>query len=497
MNQAYTDLLEQFNDIYQLGIVAELLHWDQEVMMPKGSAEQRAEQTASLHKVIHQKTVSQQVKELLGQLEETQEKLGPLEQANLREAARTYKRAAQVPEKLVAALAKHEVLATEAWLAARKEKDYKLFQPSFETMLQLKRELADHIRGERSRYDALLDEYEPDETSANVSAQFAALRPHLVELLDKIKGSDKPTNPDALKGDFPAQKQKAYCRKIIEEMGFSFQEGRLDVSTHPFCSGGGSDVRITTRYTTDSIDGALFGCMHETGHGLYEQGLDKKRLGTPAGTFASLGLHESQSRYWENVIGRSYAFWEHYYPSLQETFPAPFQSLPLDEYWRHINHVTPSFIRTESDEVTYNLHIILRFELELELIDGKIETKDLPEVWNDRFERDFGIRPADDTEGCLQDIHWAAGLFGYFPTYSIGNLYSGQLAETIREALPVDELLRKGELLPIREWLREHVHAPGRTQLARNLITSVTGKAPTEAPFVAYLNEKYSRIYGL
>jgi carboxypeptidase Taq len=494
--KAYDQLLEHFTSIHHLSSVMELLNWDQEVNMPKGGAAKRGDELAAVQTVIHQKSTDPRIAEWADSLENQSTDLTEAQQADVREAKKAFERETKVPAKLVAALAKETVLSTEAWAKARKENDFQQFLPSLTRTLELKREFADAIRGEKSRYDVLLDEYEPNETSAYLRELFGRMRPKLVSLLDKIKGSSHPTDPAKIRGEFSEAKQAQLCRNVIEKMGFSFQEGRLDTSTHPFCSGMASDVRLTTRYDDDSIEQALFGCMHEAGHGLYEQGMDRNRIGAPANTFASLGLHESQSRFWENMIGRSEAFWHTFYPELQQAFPSPFQQLSLNEFWRNINHVTPSFIRTESDEVTYNLHIILRFEIELGLVEGTLSAADLPEVWNQRFTDSFGITPANDGEGCLQDIHWAAGLVGYFPTYALGNLYAAQLYNTINQHIDIEESLKRGELLPIRDWLIEHVHQPGRIKYARDLMESVNGTPLHEDAFIDYINKKYATVYG-
>lgn len=493
---AYNNAMSYFKELFHLGNIVGLLHWDQEVMMPKGSSSQRAGDTAALQTIIHQRTIAPKVEELLSELDAYKEELSLEESADLREAWKAYKQATLVPERLVSELAKLSVTATEKWFEARKEKQYSIFLPYLKETIELKREFADAIRGERSRYDALLDQYEPNETSAQLTEIFSSLRLQLVELLGKIKDAPNPTDPSNIQGAFAIEEQKAFCTNVIQQMGFSFEHGRLDRSSHPFCSGSGIDVRLTTRYAEENIEEGLFGAMHEAGHGLYEQGMAGKRLGRPAGVYASLGLHESQSRFWENMIGRSELFWEGQYPKLQAQFPTPFASLPLQEFWRSINHVEPSFIRTEADEVTYSLHIILRFEIELELVEGTLSPADIPEAWNTRFQESFGILPPDDALGCLQDIHWATGGVGYFPTYSLGNLYAAQFYAQMEQELDLPKLMQAGELLPIRDWLKQNVHQAGRTRYARELVQHVTGQPLSAKPFMEYLNTKYSKVYG-
>ncbi len=494
--ESYQALLKRYQEIHNLSGISSLLHWDQELMMPPEGAPQRAEQLGTLKKVMHERQTDPAIGELLQELEQSSELESDVEKANLREARRSYDLATKVPSDLVEALGKHEVIATQGWVKARKEDDYTNFWPLFHQMVAFQREYADAIRGDRSRYDELLDQYEPGETAANVKVIFANLRSELNQLLDKIKGSSSPTDPSKLTGHFSQEKQKKFSTQIIQAMGYQSTAGRLDASTHPFCTGTGGDVRITTRYNDTNFSEDIFSCMHEAGHALYEQGLDRSRLGTPSMVAASLGMHESQSRLWENFVGRSLPFWKHFYPALQDVFPSPFQSVELNEFWRLINHVEPSYIRTEADEVTYNLHIILRFEIEQKLIDGSLDVDDLPDFWNQQFHHDFGRTPDSLKTGCLQDIHWPAGIFGYFPTYALGNLYAAQLYEQIVEELPFENLLLQGDLLPIREWLREKIHQQGHTYPSPELVQRVTHRPLSAQPLLTYLNDKFGKIYS-
>ncbi len=491
----YQELMKRYNEIHHLGSIAQLLQWDQEVMMPREGGAQRAEQLAALQKVIHAHNTAPPIGEILATIDFNADWTDE-QKADLREAKKTYDLATKVPADLVAEIARLEVLTTQSWVAARQSEEYDDFWPLFKSTLQRRREYADAIRGERCRYDALLDLYEPGETSANLRPLFAELRTQLRGILEKIQGSSHPTNPAALVTEYPEEKQRPFSEKVIQQMGYNLKAGRLDVSAHPFCTGTGGDVRITTRYNKNNFTEALFGCMHETGHALYEQGLNRERLPFPAGGAASLGIHESQSRMWENMIGRSEPFWEYFYPMLKEQFPTPFNNIAPDEFWRLINHVEKSFIRTEADEVTYNLHIIMRFEVEEQLLEDKLSIDDLPEYWNHQFQQDFGVTPTSLKQGCIQDIHWPAGIFGYFPTYALGNLYAAQFYNTMTQQLPVNELLSKGELLPIREWLREQIHQYGHTYAPGDLCKRVTGKPLSIQPMLSYLNEKYGKVYN-
>ncbi|MBU53122.1 MAG: carboxypeptidase M32 [Deltaproteobacteria bacterium] len=496
-NKTFQLLMNRFRELHHLGSISELLDWDKEVMMPSGGTDQRAEETAVLSSLHHQRLTDPQVGEWIAELEDV-DSLNEVERADLREAKRAYDKATKVPPTLVEELAKLSVTAVQAWAGARKEKDFSAFAPKLKQIVKCKREYADAIRGEKSRYDALLDDYEPNERSEDLKEIFSSLREATVPLLQTLKEATYQPDPEHLKGDFSIDTQKAFSLKVLDKMGYNINEGRLDVSTHPFCTGNGADVRITTRYQTSQMTESLFGCMHEGGHALYEQGMDRARLDKPAGGYASLGIHESQSRLWENNVGRSMAFWEHFYPQLQESFHAPFSSVDLQDYWRAINIVSPSFIRTESDEITYNLHIILRFDIEVALLEGDIEIDDLPTAWNERFEKDFGIKVTDDSVGCLQDIHWAAGLFGYFPTYTLGNLYAAQFFQSAQQALPeLESMFRKGELAPLRQWLKTNIHEPGSVHFARDLCKKVTGAPLSIDPFVQYINDKFAKVYKL
>jgi carboxypeptidase Taq len=344
----------------------------------------------------------------------------------------------------------------------------------------------------------LLDEYEPGATSAGLTRMFSSLAQELAPLVKKIVASPRKPRAELLQRSFPREKQEEFGRLVARDMGFDFDAGRLDVSAHPFCSGfAPSDVRITTRYKEDELTESLFGIMHEAGHGLYEQGLDATKFGTPLAEACSTGVHESQSRLWENLVGRSRPFWRHYYPKLRALFPAELADASEQDFLFAINLVTPSLIRTESDEVTYNLHIIVRFEIERDLLSGKLPVAELPRAWNAKYEELLGITPPKDSEGCLQDVHWSIGLFGYFPTYTLGNLYAAQLFTKARAELGLDARLERGELGPLRSWLREKVHRKGMFLRPNDLITEVTGKPPSQEDFVSYLKKKYGELYGI
>jgi carboxypeptidase Taq len=362
----------------------------------------------------------------------------------------------------------------------------------------LKRQVAEKIGYQTEPFDALLDEFEPGARAAEVQKVFDAVKGELVPLVHAVKTAPRQPNMALLAHDCPRDRQEAFGRQVAAAMGFDFQAGRLDVSTHPFCSGMSPlDVRMTTRYDEHYLPMSLFGIMHEAGHGLYEQGLDPVHAFTPMGQSVSLGIHESQSRLWENFVGRSRPFWVCYFPQLQAAFPV-LADVSLDDWYFAINAVRPSLIRVEADEVTYSLHIMLRFDLERQMIAGELQVADIPAAWNAGMQQLLGITPPNDAEGCLQDIHWSIGIFGYFPTYALGNLYAAQFCEAARRALlEFEAQLARGELTPLREWLRESIHRHGQRYRAAELVQVVTGQPLSHVPFINYLNSKYRPLYGL
>ncbi len=483
-------------ELHDLGEIQALLEWDQQVTMPPRGTEQRGAQMAVLAGLIHARLTDPALGELIAALEGRAD-LGQDRWADVREARRTRDRAVKIPAVLVTARAEACALAQAAWVEARRTNDFGLFRPHLEKVLDLTRQVAAAI-GTPDPYDALLDEYEPGMTAAALQEIFGGLQPRLTALLDRIQGAARRPDSGILKRPCPAPAQEAFCRRLMADQGYDLSAGRLDVSVHPFTSGTFGDVRITTRYDERWLPGALFGLLHEAGHAIYEQGLDPARYRDPAGATCSLGIHESQSRFWENLIGRSRPFWRHYYPLLKEAFPGTFDDVPDEDFYRAINTVEPSLIRVEADEVTYNLHIILRFELETLLVSGTLAVADLPGAWNDRMRSYLGLTPPTDALGVLQDIHWSSGAIGYFPTYALGNLYAAQFMEKLRADLPdLNERLARGELAPVKDWLNGKIHRPGRRWLAPELCERVTGRPLSAEPALAHLEAKYSDIYAL
>ncbi len=386
-----------------------------------------------------------------------------------------------------------------AWKAARSARDYSLFQPHLEELIRLKREQADLLGHDGERYDALLDAFEPGMTTARLEPMFADLAGELGTLLAAIKAAPQPPPPPFAGRDFPEEVQWAFSRRLLPELGYDLAAGRLDQSAHPFSTTIAlHDVRITTRMSSDDPFPAVMGTIHEAGHAMYEQGMDPEYEDLPVGTPPSLGLHESQSRLWENIVGRSRAFWEHYTPAILETMGEPLRGTGADDIYRHVNRVEPSLIRVDADEVTYNLHVLIRFELELAIMRNELEVADLPDAWNAAYERHLGVRPPHDGDGVLQDTHWSDGSFGYFPTYTLGTLYSAMLWDRLRADVPdVDQQIAAGQFAPLLGWLREHVHRPGSLYQGDELIERVTGSSIDHRPFMRYLWAKFGPLYGV
>ena len=477
-----------------------LLEWDERTKLPPAGGEYRAEQVSYLAGLIHRRATAPEVGEWLGELLDTPLADDPQSDtgAVVHHLKRDYDKQTKLPQTLVEELARTAVLGQQVWGEARKANDFARFQPVLEKTIKLKRQEAEAIGYDDVPYDALLDEYEPGEKTVNVRRVLADLREQLVPLVAQIAESPRRPNVELLKQNFPAGLQESFGRLAAESIGFDFRAGRLDVTDHPFCSDmGPRDVRITTRYEEHFFPSALFSILHEAGHGMYEQGLPDEWFGLPTGSATSLGIHESQSRMWENMVGRSRAFWEYFYPRAQQTFTS-LVDVPFDDFFFAINEVRPSLVRVEADEATYNLHILLRFELEQALLEGDLAVADLPAAWNAKYRDYLGIEPPDDADGVLQDVHWSAGLFGYFPTYSLGNLYASQFfAQAEQELGDLAAMFRRGEFQPLREWLTTHVYRHGRRYSAAELAERITGQPLSHAALIGYLRGKFGPLYGL
>ncbi len=498
MADAYARFLELSGEIHDLAGAMGLLEWDQEVMMPPAGVAGRARQRATLAAVMHDRMVDPE----LGDALETAAAAGtddPWAAANLREMKRQRDRAVKVPRDLVADLARTGALAQQAWVEARTKDEWATFAPHLARLVDLKRREAEAVGYETEAYDALIDEYEPGARAADLARLFAALREGLVPILDGIRGAFNPPNGALWRGAFAEGDQDALGRSVLAAMGYDFRAGRLDISAHPFTQGfGPGDVRITTRYDEHDLQPGLYANMHEGGHALYELGLPVERAGQPVGAAVSLGIHESQSRLWENLVGRSLPFMRWLRDEMAGLWPDVYGDADPRQLYRAANVVEPSLIRIEADEVTYNLHIIVRMEIERALFAGEIEVADLPRLWREKMKQYLGLEVPTDREGVLQDIHWSFGLFGYFPTYTLGNLYASQIFDAARRQLPdLDADMARGELGGLLGWLRANVHGPGSLYRADELCVRVTGNDLSVHPFLAHVRAKFGDVYGV
>jgi len=491
------ELRELDQKIHRLAAIKATLEWDQETNLPPAGIDERSEQLALLGGLIHDLQTSPHLGPLTEGLGEATLS-NDADRALVRLHKRQYDRASKLPKELVERSARLTGLSQAVWAQARKNNDFPAFAPYLDQLVSLAREQADLLGYADHPYDALLDEYEPGTTSAEVTQVFAGLEAGVADLVRRI-GSRPQVRNDFLSRNYPRDLQEKMGRQVATDLGFDWQAGRLDVTTHPFMTSlGPRDIRITTRYDENFFNMALYGIIHETGHGLYEQGIDPALGASILGGGTSLGIHESQSRFWENFIGRSRPFVDRYFPTFQKAYPASLGDVDANAFYRGINLVEPSFIRVEADEVTYSLHIILRFRLEMALLEGSLKAADVPAAWNELFTKLFGVTPPDNAQGCLQDVHWAMGGLGYFPTYTLGNLYAAQFFDTLKTAVPDwESLVRGGDFAPILGWLRTNIHRHGSVYPAGELCRRVTGRPLDSQPFLTYLNAKFGAVYGL
>ncbi len=499
------NVLDQLQSAAHLRGVEALLSWDQETYMPEGAATARAEQIAYISGLLHTQLVGPGMETALGEFLDLQtgalkdDSLPVEEQVRLKRIWEDYHRAAALPGEFVQELSRHGSLAQHAWVKARKENDFAGYKPFLEKMVELQKRKAAYLDIGPTPYDSLMDEFEPGMTSARMEDLFARIRERLVPLVQRLQEVRHRVNNSILKKEYAVQKQWDFGMEMLQAIGFNLQHGRQDRSAHPFTtSTHPTDVRTTTRLRENDLKSALLSTLHEGGHALYEQGVDLEEYGNPFGESISLGIHESQSRLWENLVGLSHEFWEYAFPRLRHVFPEQLKDGDLEAFYRAINRVQPSLIRVEADEATYNLHIMLRFEIEKLLINESLPVAELPVLWNDKMEEYLGRRPETDSEGVLQDVHWSFGAFGYFPTYTLGNLYSVQFFNQARQDLTdLPERMAHGEFAPLREWLQQKIHRVGRRRTADELVEDVTGHPLSAEPFLDYLDKKYSRIYKL
>lgn len=494
---AYARLIARLKRSHTLGTVGGLLGWDEQVNLPPDSADLRAEQLALLAELQHQAASDPEIGRLLDELEAPAGRAA-LDDAQLVvvcEARRDYDRVTRLPAEFVAEKARLGSAAFHAWAGARARGDFAAFAPFIQRQLDLARREAGYLGWGDRPYDYAIDKHDPGLDASRIRALFDELKQGLLPLVRRIAASTVKADPTLLRG-FPVEAQHAFLREVTERLGFNYRRGRIDVSLHPFCEGPGADIRMTTRFDPDNPLDSLFSSIHETGHGLYEQGLPLADQGTPLGQNAGMAVHESQSRLWENQVARSRAFWRHFEPRFRELFPGPLATVPSDVLYLAINTVEPTLIRVDSDEVHYNLHILLRFELEQRLFAGDLAVADLPAAWNALARDLLGCAPLDDREGVLQDVHWSSGAFGYFPSYCLGNMIAAQLWAAVRRARPdLEDDFARGDFSPLLAWLRLNVHEQGRRYTALELVRRVTGEELSPRHLLAYLGERYLPLY--
>lgn len=488
------DFLELLKEMDSYREVIALAHWDMRTKIPKNGVEQRSEVVGFLAHKLHTLETSKQMKGFIDQLKgKTTNKIV---QKALEECEDTYNKSSKIPSDEFKEYVMLQSKSEAIWQEAREKDDFALFQPYLEQLVEYNKKFANYWGYEDNIYDALLHNFEPGVTTKMLDDVFPKLRTSLTDLVAKVNDSKAKPDPSILEGHFPKEKQEAFSVEILKQIGYDFDSGRLDDTIHPFeITLNGSDVRITTRYDEEDFRMAVFGIIHEGGHALYEQNVSKDLARTPLASGTSMGIHESQSLFWENLIGRSKSFWEHYYELFRSYAPESFKNVSLDEFYRSINEVKPSFIRIEADELTYALHIMIRYELEKGLINGDIAVKDLPDLWNKLMVEYLGIEPPTDRDGVLQDIHWAGGDFGYFPSYALGYMYAAQIHHTLADELNLDNLVASGNFAPILEWLSKNIHQYGKMKKPLEIIKDVTKEQLNSDYLVDYLTKKYTEIY--
>jgi carboxypeptidase Taq len=491
---ALEQLKERLAEVTDLGKVGRLLSWDQQTMMPLAGTGHRADQMATVYRLAHERFTDPAVGRLLDELRPVEESLDPDsdDAAIIRVVRRDYEKAVNVPSALRAAMTRAAAEARPVWVKAKTESDFASFLPSLERIVELKLEYVDCVAdGAAERYDVLLDDYEPQTTTAEVRTLFEELKPPLVELIAELR--QREVDDSFLHADFPPERQRELAFEVIDLFGHRPDSWRIDPTEHPFASGPGrDDIRITTNYHPDSLE-SLFSTMHEYGHGLYNHQLPQHLERLPIGQSCSLGIHESQSRLWENLVGRSLPFWRLFYPRLQETYPEVFANVDLERFHAGIRTAKPGLIRIQADEVTYGMHVMLRFELEQDIVEGRVALRDLPQRWNEKMWDYLGVEVPDDGQGVLQDVHWSGGSIGYFSTYLIGTVASVQIWEAVLRDVPdLEEQVGRGEFAPLREWLGEHVHALGRKFSPQETLRRATGSSLSARPYLDYLRSTYA-----
>lgn len=495
----FADLQSVMHKVTDIGAASAVLGWDQETYMPDGAVEARSEQMATLSSLVHHYMTNDDARTTVAASSSYVESLSPRQQLVVSTFVKDHERSLKMPSDLVSDQARVASLANDAWKRAKEASDFRIFQPLLERTVELKRREADLLGPAEHPYDNLLNDFEPGLTARTVTPVFERLRAGTERILAEIAPNAANVSDDVLHRSYPEESQLAFAKQIIDALGFSSKTGRIDLSAHPFCTSFAStDVRLTTRIRRNDLRSCLFGLIHEAGHGMYEQGVSPELARTPSGQGASMGIHESQSLFWENVIARSQEFWEWALPKFKEAFPQQVADQTPETFFQAINTMRPSLNRVESDELTYNLHIILRFEIERALIDGTLAVKDIPDMWNAKMMQSFGIVPPNDAEGCLQDVHWSFGGIGYFPSYTLGKLYAAMEWNALQKAMPdVKSRIANGDFAPIKEWLRSNIHEYGRTETPGQIVQRVCGRPLTENDFLAYVGEKAKLVYNV
>jgi carboxypeptidase Taq len=491
----YQDYKAHLQKIADVKYALAVLQWDQETYMPQRGAGFRAQQVATLSGIAHELFTAESFKNILQELN-TSNDLDELQKKNIELSWYDYTQQQKLTGDFVRQLSEATSKSFQSWMTARKENSFSLFTPDLSTLVELKKQEAELLGYEQHPYNALLNQYERGCTITLLDKVFAALQPPLKEILTKIT-SQPQINDDFLHQHFPKQQQWEFGMNILNQLGFNFEAGRQDISEHPFTTNFSSqDVRVTTRIDENDFTNMTWSCIHECGHALYEQGLSENQYGLPLGEYTSLSIHESQSRLWENNVGRSLNGWQHFYPLAQEYFTSQLKNVSLDTFYKAINKVQPSFIRTEADELTYHFHVLIRYDLEKKLIEGSLQVKDIPAYWNGQYKKLLGIDVPDDKLGCLQDVHWSHGSFGYFPTYSLGSFYAAQFFATAQKQVPnLTAEITKGQYKPLLAWLRTYIHAHGRRFTSQELCERITGESLDIRYFLQYALDKYKKIY--
>ncbi|PSP56324.1 carboxypeptidase [Halobacteriales archaeon QS_1_67_19] len=496
-SDTYAEFIEKVKRLTNVSKAGGVLGWDQEVMMPEGGTPARSKQRSALSTVSHELLTSDEMADLLDELEG--EDLNADREAVVREIRRQHDRAGRVPQDLVEEISEVSSEAMPVWKEAKADDDFSTFAPKLERLVELKREYAEHIDPDRDPYEVLFEEYEPYLGIDTAERVLERLREELMPLIEAVRESDADLATDTFEGTFDTDTQEELARDVLDTLGYDWEHGRLDTAPHPFSSGTQFDARVTTRFSEDEPLGALMATVHEFGHATYTLGLPREAYGTPLGESRDMTVHESQSRLWENHVGRSEPFWERFLPTVRDRFPEKLADASVRDVYEAANEVyEDNLIRVEADELTYHMHIVVRFEIERDLIRGDLDVEDVPEVWNDKYEEYLGIRPDTDAEGCLQDIHWSHGDFGYFPTYSLGSVLAAQLYESATDDIEeLDEAVREGDFEPLHDWLTEHIHRHGCRYTTDELIREATGEDYTADYFLDHVKSKYGELYEL